>query len=81
MSKPNKDGYWLEIEELYQDEDASYPDGAVVFSVFIPVLPMEALLNLVKLAMHLNEQSQGKMMDADTIDRIIENSKSQKEAE
>lgn len=69
MSKPNKDGYWLEVQELHHDETASYPDGDDVFSVFIPVLPMEALLNLVKLAMHMGEESQVKM-DPAAIERI-----------
>lgn len=59
MSKPNKDGYWLEVQELTRDEDSRSPDTTDVFGVFLPVLPMGGLLAYVKLAINLHKLEVG----------------------
>lgn len=53
FSKPNKDGYWIEVLELTHDEESSSPDSRDVFGTFIPILPMSLLLNLVQTAVNM----------------------------
>ena len=53
MSKPNKDGYWLEVTQIYHDGESRSPDSEDILGVFLPVLPMEALLEFVRLAIEM----------------------------